>query len=272
MSTVTVLGASGFIGSYLCKHMSKSGTPYLALSRDDPEIFRKNLGHVIYCIGLTADFRERPFDTVKAHVCSLLNILENARFESFLYLSSTRVYMGADGTDEDTPLRVNPLNVGDLYNISKIMGESLCLASNQSGVRIARLSNVVGEDYNSKNFLNSVVKDSITKGRVVLETTMDSEKDYISIDDVTHLLALISMRGKKKVYNIASGINLTNLTLSERLQELTGCDVEVTVEAKTVIFPEISVESIYTDFGFRAKPVLEMLDSLLTKYKLRLRR
>jgi len=87
----TVLGAGGFIGSHLLAHLRQAGHDCFAPARGDATLFAEELGHVIYCIGLTADFRSRPFDTVRAHVCLLADVLEKAPFRfvalSFLHPS-----------------------------------------------------------------------------------------------------------------------------------------------------------------------------------------
>jgi len=38
--------------------------------------FRIDPGHVIYCIGLTADFRQKPFETIEAHVSKLAEVAQ----------------------------------------------------------------------------------------------------------------------------------------------------------------------------------------------------
>jgi nucleoside-diphosphate-sugar epimerase len=157
---------------------------------------KKDLGHIIYCIGVTADFRTRPFDTVDAHVCKLLDILKNHDFESLTYLSSTRIYQSSsEPCCEENTIQVNPLDFNDLYNISKIMGEAVCFASGTK-VRVVRLSNVYGGDYNSDNFLSSITRDAILKRKIILNTSLESEKDYISIHDVTDLLLKIAQNGR----------------------------------------------------------------------------
>jgi len=65
---VTVLGGSGFIGSHVARHLRRLGVACDTPARDDESIFSRPLGHVIYAIGLTADFRARPLETVEAHV------------------------------------------------------------------------------------------------------------------------------------------------------------------------------------------------------------
>jgi len=143
----TVLGARGFVGSHLVSFLENEGADCITPARAE-QLDGGNLGHVIYCIGLTADFRTRTFDTVESHVCALLDILKNCYYDSFLYLSSTRVYKNAQSTNEEAALRVTPHNPDDMYNISKIMGESLCLTIDNPSVRIARMSNVVGYNAN----------------------------------------------------------------------------------------------------------------------------
>ena len=81
LSTFTVLGASGYIGSRLVAHLQAQGHTVWAPTRGDTEVFARPLGHVIYCVGLTADFRTRPFDTVDAHVGLLAEVLRRAQFD-----------------------------------------------------------------------------------------------------------------------------------------------------------------------------------------------
>ena len=62
---------------------------------------RRPAGHVIDCIGLTGDFRTRLLDTAEAHVSLVARCLAELCFDSFLLLSSTRVYTRASATHED---------------------------------------------------------------------------------------------------------------------------------------------------------------------------
>jgi nucleoside-diphosphate-sugar epimerase len=262
----TVLGASGFVGSNLVSWLQSQQISCWAPTRD--ETWRgKPLGHVIYCIGLTADFRERPFDTVQAHVCLLSDILEHADFESFLYLSTTRMYAGLSSASEDSILGVNPNQPDHIYNISKIMGESLCLASGRSGVRVARLSNVYGRDFSSNNFLASVVKEVVRTNRLLLRTSMMSEKDYVSINDVVSLLPQIALFGKHQIYNIASGANTSHAALTEKIQQVTGCAIEIADNAPTILFPRISIDRVREEFNFQPSHLLDSLVELIAEYQ-----
>ena len=262
---ITVLGASGFIGSQLVKRLAALGHQYQAVRRGD-SLPSGSLGHVVYCVGLTADFRARTYDTVEAHVCKLLEILRAAEFESLLYLSSTRLYGGSYSTTEETSVCVAPLNPGDLYNASKAMGESLVLNCGRS-TRVVRISNVYGGDFDSDNFLTTIIKDAIINRKITLQTSAESAKDYVSIDNVVEALIEIATRGKQRIYNVASGVNVSNDQLTERLQLLTGCEVEYSDSAPLVTFPPISIDRLRAEFGFHTSGVLADAPQLVELYR-----
>jgi len=266
MASFTVLGAAGFIGSNLVRWLLSQGYSCWAPGRSEGVLGRP-LGHVIYCIGLTADFRQRPYDTARAHVCHLLDILEKADFTSLLYLSTTRIYADGKATSEDGALSVNPLHPDELYNISKIMGESLCLSSGRPNVRIARLSNVYGGDFSSDSFLSYVIREAVETRKVILRSAMESEKDYVHIDDVVHLLTKISLTGRHRLYNVASGVNTTNKALMEVIQRVTRCAVEVTEGATAAAFPVTSIDRIRSEFGFAPSHILDFLGAIIAEYR-----
>ncbi|HEX7831024.1 MAG TPA: SDR family oxidoreductase [Thermoanaerobaculia bacterium] len=240
---ITVLGGTGFIGSHLVRHLQREGIAHRAPARAE-RLDDQPLGDVIDCAGLTADFRGRPTETIDAHVTRVQSLVQTCTFDSYLYLSSTRVYRHIEAgiAREDDAVPVHPDAPDDLYNLSKLMGESIILRTTNG--RIARLSNVDGPDASS-SFLAQIRNDARTRGAVELETSLDSEKDYISIDVVVPLLVAIALRGKQRIYNVASGTNTTTRALIESL----GCSVTVAPNAPTIRFPRIDITRIREEFG-----------------------
>ncbi len=227
----------------------------------------RSLGHIIYCIGLTADFRTKPFETVDAHVCKLLDVIRGCEFDSLLYLSSTRLYKPHVGTArEEAPLQVDPSDPSDLYNISKAMGESLLFACGRK-TRVVRLSHVYGGDFVSSNFLSTIIKDAVSTNRVTLRTSLDAEKDYVSIDDVVDALINIATSSRYQIYNLASGTNVSNRELMERISDITGCQVEVAPEAEQTTNPQINIDRMREEFGFTPANVLHDMDQLVELYR-----
>jgi nucleoside-diphosphate-sugar epimerase len=261
----TVLGATGFIGKNLTASLRRAGHDVWTPVRDDAAIFTRPLGHVFYCIGLTSDFRTRPFDTVRAHVGVLTEVLERTHFESFVYLSSTRVYAGSDSAIENQPLRVNPSDSSDLYNLSKLTGEALCLSSGKSNVTVIRLSNVIGEDPNSANFLFELIREAL-EGKILLQSDPNSAKDYIWIEDVVRLLPQIAINGKHRLYNVASGRNTSHQEIIEKLVLLTSCEVAIAHAAPQYAFPPIDTNRIWGEFRFKPVSVLNQLPELIEAF------
>lgn len=260
--TFTILGTSGFVGSHLVKALRAAQNEVYAPERGDWDIYSRPLGHVLYCVGLTADFRSRPFDTVLAHVSVLADVLERADFESLVYLSSTRVYARSSVGAEDLPLIVDSSDPSDLYNLSKLTGESLCRSCDRKGVKVARLSNVIGCDPLSKNFLFALIREALS-GRIELQADSASAKDYILLDDVVALLPRIAVEGQDWCYNVASGINISHREIVDRLVDITGCEVSVLPGAPLLDFPTMDTSRIRSEFGFVHASVLDAIPALV---------
>ena len=263
----TILGATGFVGSRLRKSLERKGVSCFSPSRGDGSVFSRPLRHVIYCAGYTADFREHPLETAEAHVGFLVDVLTKASFDSLLYLSSTRVYEGAASTREDADLKVNPANPNHIFNITKLAGEACCLSQASRKVRIARLSNVLGDDFQSDNFLYSVMRDLIRTGKVTLRTSRDSTKDYIVLADVLDLLPRIAEHGKEKIYNLASGKNIDNGSLLARMTDIGGGEALFQAGAEKITFPEIDMNRLCAEFSFQPRPVLDELEAVYRAFR-----
>ncbi|MFT5488066.1 MAG: nucleoside-diphosphate-sugar epimerase [Paracoccaceae bacterium] len=254
MALFTIFGGSGFIGRHLANALKASGQPVSTPQRDTPVESLGAMGHVIYCAGLTADFRSRPHDTMEAHVGLVSRILAFGEFDSLVYLSSTRIYDGAANGSEEMTFSVDPWSPNDLYNISKLAGESLCLNHANPRVRVARLSNVYGTgmyapDGGEQNFLCSVIRDAISNHHVELNSAPGSAKDYIHIGDVVQALALIAIDGKERIYNVASGDTVSHEQLLDRLSEITGCTWSTAPDSPHVGFPKIATARISAAFA-----------------------
>jgi nucleoside-diphosphate-sugar epimerase len=259
----TVFGATGFIGSHLVAALERDGMSVEAPKRGSTSIWAGDLGHLVYCIGLTADFRSRPFDTIRAHIGYLAEVLERARFDSFTYLSSTRVYAGADSGAEEAELHVAPQRPDDLYNVSKLAGEALTLRCGGEHAHVVRLSNVYGDGIGANTFLAEVVESAIRKRAVVLRDHIESAKDYVHVDDVVDVLARIASDGRERIYNVASGVNVSNRELLDVLRRETRCRVETSSAATVVRFPPIDTTRVRNEFSFRSRDVLDELPKII---------
>jgi nucleoside-diphosphate-sugar epimerase len=260
----TILGASGFIGRALATHLSASGRSFSAVTRANPPPPGAHLGHAIYAIGLTADFRSRPFDTVAAHVSRLAEFLEACTFDSFLYLSSTRLYRGALDTNEVSELRIAPADPDRLYDATKLAGEALCLAMPNPAVRVARLSNVYGAGDRSANFLTQVLEEARSSRSVMIRTSPSSAKDYLHVDDACYALCEIATKGRERIYNVASGSNVANSEIAALVERHTGAKVQFERDATEIIFPKIDVRRLASEIAWRPRSLPQSFPDLLS--------
>lgn len=258
---VTVFGSDGFIGANLKRRLTLEGGDTQLSSRLNPiDIRQHDLGHIIYCSGVTSDFRNRAIDTVEAHVSCLIPILRFAKFDSLTYLSSTRVYEPL-GTNSrlvgiDTP------NLDHLYNASKVAGEALCFAAAGARVHVVRLANVVGFDQSSHGFLDSIVRDALYKKHISLQTGLETSRDYVWIDDVIDMILAITKGGSRPIYDVGSGGSRTTGQLISVISKITKCTFSVSQDAPNLTFPAANVSALCDDFNYEPTDILDVLPKI----------
>jgi len=261
----TVLGASGFIGSHLSAELERRGHEVATPARD-ADLTGEDLGTVFYCIGLTGDARRRPLEAVEAHVVKLSEVLRRGRFDQLVYLSSTRLYLGARTGREDEALRVDPADPGHLFNLSKAAGESLVLEGERPG-RVARLSNVYGPDWESESFLPTILTAACRDGAVTILDAPESAKDYVHVEDAVAALIGIATDGKERVYNVASGRNVSHGEIADELARLTGALIEFGADPAAIVFPPIDTARLRSDLAFSPRMLLEDLPELVEDFR-----
>lgn len=262
---ITILGSAGFIGASLARRAAARGLELSTPARG-AALAGRDLGTVVYCIGLTADFRTRPLDAVQAHVAVLEQLLRSSRLERLIYLSSTRVYgRGGALAREADPIAVRPDDGDQLYNISKLMGESLTLGVAPRGC-VARLSNVYGEEPDSPNFLSEVIRTAATAGAVTFRTSPDSCKDYVAIEDVVEALLALALGSEGGIINVASGENVSNGEIARAIEEELGARVEFTAGAERVACPLIDVGRLRALLEGPPRPLGPALRQVVRRY------
>lgn len=218
--TITVLGAGGWIGAALVAALRRQGRPVRGVDRAElPHwlVERDPQGAVIYAIGLTADFRQRPYATTEAHVSLLSQVLQRQGLRQLLYLSSTRVYARSADTRETAPLPCLSSDPSDIYNLSKLLGEALVLQDPRPGFKVVRLSNVVGSAQPRSTFVGALLEEARTCGVVTIQQPADTTKNYVALSDVVRLLPLIAEQGQHRLYNLGSVQNTSHSEVADWL-------------------------------------------------------
>ncbi len=246
----TIFGSTGRIGSFLKKYITLDGHDVYCPARKDYYSSNRNLGHIIYCSGITTDFKNRSFDLIQSHVCLLFYLLKETSFDSFNYISSSRLNFPKKSAIK----KIHPEFYGDyeidIYNASKLAGEALCLNSNKPNVKISRVCNVVNpNDKSRQNFLSDICGQA-KSGEIRLNSSLKTKKNYIFIDDLAYLLKVIGPYGKKSFYNIGSNNMISNDEIVEKLVKLTNCKYILNKNVKTTFEPKIDISDMIEEFNY----------------------
>lgn len=264
----TVIGGRGFIGSKIVELLEKQKETVWVPERDNPELFTKELGTVIYCAG-HGDCDTGYLKVLEANTILLSRILDGGSFEKLVYISSTRVYMGQDSSSEEGDLTVLTQDSRRLFNLTKLVAEEILLKSKKN-VAIVRPSNVYGLALNSSLFLPSIVRNAINNGRVDLYVSPMYSKDYVSVDDVAEMTIKIArlFSSNLEIYNVASGINVTAREITDILKENTGCEVVWHSHSVDEHFPLTDIKKIKHLYDYIPRNVLVDLKSMISLFKL----
>lgn len=267
-SKITVFGAGGFIGSHMATYAEKLG--YNVFKPDWRNgVPEQHLGTVIYCNGV-GDC-QRPIDVMYSHVGLLSEIVKKGNFDRLVYLSSTRVYMNSQATNENSNLTITWQDRRKLFNIAKLAGEDVCRSINKD-VIILRPSNVYGLALNSPLFLPSIVRDAILNKEVNFAVDKDYSKDYVSIDDLVSVCFELLALNLSGTYNVASGVNVSANVISELLVERTNCKVNWHENKNQEVFHKIDIGKVSELIDFTPKSLIEQLSLMIEDFRVQLRR
>jgi len=241
----TVLGATGFIGNHLATALRRSGADCFVPRRGDDAVFKKKLGKVFYCIGYTADFAQNPAATVEAHSALLSRILSEATFDKLIYMSSVRLYdgLGGDTNAESRDLVLNPANPRHLYDLSKALGENLCLHASGGRASVARLAAVYDKAPDATGFMPELLRRLKGERTFTMDSDSGTVRDYITLDDtIAALMAMMDQAGCE-IVNVASGVNVSNQDIADTLSAA-GCTVTVRRETPRQTVPVNDITKI----------------------------
>ena len=96
----------------------------------------------------------------------------------------------------------------------------------------------------------------------------DYSKDYVSVVDVA--AGMLSLAGAEeplyKIYNVASGENVSAGQIAESLVSSTNCDIEWIENGNDDYFPVTDIRRIKSEFGFSPSSVLDDIDSMVQSF------
>lgn len=140
--------------------------------------------------------------------------------------------------ESTVPCPVNP------YGASKAAAEAAALGGSRPAgleVVIARTFNLIGSGQDARFVLPSIARQIVSlanqdgKERSLKLGNLAVERDFLDIRDAVRGYVLLMERGRDgEAYNICSGVAKPLSLVVKRLVELSGADVEITVEQSRV--------------------------------------
>lgn len=255
----TIVGAAGFVGRRLHARLAADGWEVFTPAKRDPALFRGELGTVFYCAGLTADYDQRPFDTVEAHATLVSELARAAGFERLIYLSSTRLYDGQAKAEvaEDEPLVFDPADPRRVYDLSKALGENVTLTRTGGRGAVARLSNVYDWAAEAPGFLSQWLIRAPAERALALESSPHIRRDYIHLDDVVEALIAMAAAPAPGIVNVAAGALTSNAEIAQVFQAA-GWTVRFSGDANPPSPPNASARKLAA-LGVTPRPVKDVV-------------
>lgn len=262
--TIAITGAGGLIGRYLLHALDFASKKHrlnlhlIALSRNPrqtKQLFEgvERLSCIEYdaCLPLKAEFRADyivhaasnahptafslyPVETMQANILGTMHLLELARETGgrFILCSTGEIYgenPEADGFDEQSFGKIDPMAARSCYPESKRAAETLCASyARQYDVDAlaARLTYTYGATITEKNSRADAqfLRRALSGEDIVMKSAGSQVRSYCYAPDAVAALITLMMKGERgRAYNIADpGCAVSIRTYAQTLADLAG--------------------------------------------------
>ena len=237
---VVVLGAGGFVGQDIVRHLNESQIEVVSLSSSDvdltkPESVERLRGMVrdgdslVIVSAITPDKGKdvatlmRNF-TMGQHVSAFL---EEQKCSHVLYISSDAVY-----SDDANPVRENSCcDPNSFHGLMHLVRERLFSAALQkikTPYLILRPCAIYGaQDTHNSYGPNRFLREALKEHKIKLFGQGEEKRDHIYIKDLSRVAALGLLHRSQGVLNVATGNSISFFNLAEMIARLCGDDVKI---------------------------------------------
>ncbi|WP_433466241.1 NAD-dependent epimerase/dehydratase family protein [Spirillospora sp. CA-128828] len=258
LSTVVVIGGSGFIGSHLCElllnmecrvycvdNFATSGAHNVAHIADRPgfTLIEHDINEVLDLPGRVelvvnlaslpspVDYLARPVETLRVGSLGALNALDFARVKGArcVYASSSEVY-GDPSVHPQTESyhgNVNPMGPRCSYDESKRFGEAACEAYRNVydvDTVVLRIFNTYGRRMRAQDgrLVPTFIQQALADRPITVHGTGRQTRSLCHVDDTVNALLKAAMARHPGPLNIGNPDELTVVAIAELIRELCG--------------------------------------------------
>ena len=172
-----------------------------------------------------------PSVFIQSNVVGTQNLLEcfrKANYGKMVHISTDEVY-GHLGFNDPSFVETTPINPRSPYAASKASSDLLCLAyinTFNCNISITRCCNNYGPNQHAEKFIPTIIK-SLSKGKKVpIYGEGLNIREWIHVHDHNLAVWAVATKGNKEVYNIGSGLELTNIELVDKICNIMDKDLD----------------------------------------------
>ena len=218
---------------------------------------------------------------IESNVLGTLNMLEcfrkiNNNYGRFIHISTDEVY-GHLGFGDASFTELTPIAPRSPYAASKASSDLLCLSymnTYDSNISITRCCNNYGPNQHSEKFIPTIIKALKAGKKVPVYGEGMNIREWIHVHDHNLAVWAVATHGKTGIYNIGSGLELSNIELVDKICTIMGKDLDKSVRFVedrlghdfrysidfSKIQNELFYEPLYNDFDHQLKKLVELYD------------
>ena len=218
---------------------------------------------------------------IESNVLGTLNMLEcfrkiNNNYGKFIHISTDEVY-GHLGFSDDPFTELTPLSPRSPYAASKASSDLLCLSyinTYDSNISITRCCNNYGPNQHKEKFIPTIIKALKAGKKVPVYGEGMNIREWIHVHDHNLAVWAVATHGKTGIYNIGSGLELSNIELVDKICTIMGKDLDKSVRFVedrlghdfrysidfSKIQKELFYEPLYKDFEDQLEKIIESYD------------
>jgi dTDP-glucose 4,6-dehydratase len=200
----------------------------------------------------------------------------NNNYGKFIHISTDEVY-GHLGFGDASFTELTPIAPRSPYAASKASSDLLCLSymnTYDSNISITRCCNNYGPNQHSEKFIPTIIKALKAGKKVPVYGEGMNIREWIHVHDHNLAVWAVATHGKTGIYNIGSGLELSNIELVDKICTIMGKDLDKSVRFVedrlghdfrysidfSKIQNELFYEPLYNDFDHQLKKLVELYD------------
>lgn len=291
MKKILVIGASGFVGPYLCKNLIDNGYDVFGSKLESQkqnfngqcvDLNILNEDEIIktideikpdYIIHLAAQSSvklswDNPSLTFNINVIGIINIFEALRKLNLrpriLIVGSSEEYGKVNKNLIDENIETDPLN---FYALSKVTQEKIALIYHKNygfDVICARSFNHIGPGQSTQFVVSNFAKqiadiEKTNKDGNIYVGNLSAKRDFSDVRDIVNAYRLLIEKGQNgQLYNVGSGNSIENSEILSKLISLSKAKINVVIDKnrfRPIDTPEIkaNINKLKKDTRFKAE-------------------